>query len=92
MITVGVRQVKNNLSRYLASVKRGKTVLITERGRPIARLVSEPSRQPTYREKLSSLAARGVVELPRAELKRRRFKPLSLAGKPLSQMILEDRR
>ena len=39
MATVGIAQLKAKLSEYLASVKRGEEVLITERGRPVARIV-----------------------------------------------------
>lgn len=36
---VGVREVKNRFSEYLRRVKRGETLLITERHVPVARLV-----------------------------------------------------
>ncbi|MBW2079299.1 MAG: type II toxin-antitoxin system Phd/YefM family antitoxin [Deltaproteobacteria bacterium] len=41
MISAGIKEVKNNLSRLLARVKAGEEVLITERGRPVARIVKE---------------------------------------------------
>lgn len=40
--TVGVRELRQNLSRYLERVKDGETLAVTERGREVARLV--PSR------------------------------------------------
>ena len=36
---VGVRQLRQNLSRYLDQVKSGSTLVVTERGREVARLV-----------------------------------------------------
>jgi prevent-host-death family protein len=39
--SVGVRQLRDGLSRYLAEVRAGHTVTITDHGRPIARLTSE---------------------------------------------------
>ena len=39
MQTVSITQLKNSLSAYLRDVKAGEEVLITDRGRPIARLV-----------------------------------------------------
>lgn len=49
MITVGVRELSHHTSRYLAQVKAGKTLTITEHGRVIAMLSpasdeSEPRR------------------------------------------------
>ena len=40
MTTVGVARLKAQLSRYLDAAKHGQEVLITERGRPIAKLVA----------------------------------------------------
>jgi prevent-host-death family protein len=40
--TVGVRELRQNLSKYLTRVKRGETLAVTERGHEVARLI--PSR------------------------------------------------
>ena len=37
-VTVGVREFRENLRAYLDRVKAGEEVVVTERGRPIARL------------------------------------------------------
>jgi prevent-host-death family protein len=39
MRTAGVREARQNLSALLDEVKRGREVVITERGRPVAKLV-----------------------------------------------------
>ncbi|MGH7311192.1 MAG: type II toxin-antitoxin system Phd/YefM family antitoxin [Candidatus Rokuibacteriota bacterium] len=57
--SVGVARLKAALSRYLAQVKAGEEVIVTERGRPIARIV------PLSRE-----ATAGLVNLARAGLVR----------------------
>lgn len=41
-LTVGIRDLKTRLSEYLRQVKAGETVIITEHGRPIGRIVPEP--------------------------------------------------
>jgi antitoxin (DNA-binding transcriptional repressor) of toxin-antitoxin stability system len=38
MVTVGVKTLKNQLSRYLAFVKKGERVLITRHNQPIAEI------------------------------------------------------
>jgi prevent-host-death family protein len=46
---VGVRELRQNLSKYLDRVKDGESLVVTERGREVARLV--PSREgvsPVY--------------------------------------------
>jgi prevent-host-death family protein len=44
MSQVGVRELRQNLSRYLAAVKQGESFVVTERGREVARL--SPSGPP----------------------------------------------
>jgi prevent-host-death family protein len=39
MRTAGVREARQNLSALLDEVKKGREVVITERGRPVAKLV-----------------------------------------------------
>ncbi len=39
MRTAGVRETRQNLSALLDEVKRGREIVITEHGRPVAKLV-----------------------------------------------------
>jgi prevent-host-death family protein len=38
VVRIGVRALKNGLSRYLKSVRQGETIIVTERNKPIAKL------------------------------------------------------
>lgn len=51
MARIGVRELRQNASRYLALVKAGETVEVTERGALVALLVA-PDRTRTVRERL----------------------------------------
>lgn len=93
MTKVGSRELKNRLGKYLARVGRGETILVTDRGRPVAKLVpmEEGARPPiTLDELLKKLEAEGHLRLGTRPFKR--FKPIRAKGKPASQMIIEDRR
>lgn len=60
MTTVSVSNLKSRLSQYLAMVKEGGEVLVTERGKPIARLVPErPNRWDD--ERIAELRRKGVI-------------------------------
>jgi len=48
MRSIGVRELRQNASRYLREVKNGETVEVTERGEPVARLVPIPQKESTY--------------------------------------------
>lgn len=64
MDSVGVRELRQNLSRYLAQVKEGESFVVTERGREVARLTpSGPADSPIAR----LVAERGAT-MPRGDL------------------------
>jgi prevent-host-death family protein len=51
MTRIGVRELRQNASRYLALVKAGETVEVTERGELVA-VLAPPSPAATARERL----------------------------------------
>ena len=82
---VGIRELKNQLSRYLERVRDGDEVVVTDRGRAIARVV------PFGDERvLDRLVAEGVVTPARRE-KRRATKPITTKG-TVSDLVVEQRR
>jgi len=92
MQSAGIKEFKNQLSRYLAFVKKGDDVLITERGRVIARVIKENSRSSSLRQALQPLVLKGQVVMPKCEIKRDISEPVKLSGKAVSKIVLEDRR
>ena len=67
MTRIGIRELRQNASRYLAKVKAGEVVEVTERGKLIALLVS-PTPTATERDRLISIGqlapARTSFQLP----------------------------
>lgn len=49
-MNVGVRELRDGLSRHLAEVRAGHTVTVTDHGRPVARIV--PITESTALERL----------------------------------------
>ena len=92
MISAGIKDVKNNLSRLLAQVKAGEEILITERGRPIARIVKENHGDKSVRAALAPLVQIGLVTLPNKSILKERISPVGIPGKSVSEMVTEDRR
>ncbi len=62
MKTVAVSEVKARLSEYLNQVKAGTEVLITDRGKPVARLVPV-SRTTDQKESLVRMEKQGLIRL-----------------------------
>ncbi len=55
--TVGIRELKNNVSQIIEQVEAGETVTITRRGEPVARLMSA-----TIPARLAAMIADGTVK------------------------------
>jgi prevent-host-death family protein len=91
MKTVGSRELKNRLGRYLGMVGKGETIIVTDRGKPVARLLPpepETGKDNGMDDLLRRLEAEG--HLRRGTRPFKRFKPIRVKGKPMSQIILED--
>ena len=90
MEEVGIRKVKNELSRYLNRVKAGEIFIITDRGVPVARLGPFERKIP---QGLGELMQSGEAvwrggkpgSTPAVSFKKK-------AGKSLGEMVAEDRR
>jgi prevent-host-death family protein len=52
MKTVGIRELRQHASRYLRLAERGETIQITDRGRPVARLVPLPTEDEDVLDRL----------------------------------------
>jgi prevent-host-death family protein len=92
MINAGVKEIKNSLSRYLVRVKEGEDVIITERGKPVARIVRESKGDSSIRTALLSLVENGTIVLPSSNLNKNHITLKEIPGKPVSEMVIEDRR
>ncbi|HET9163035.1 MAG TPA: type II toxin-antitoxin system prevent-host-death family antitoxin [Solirubrobacterales bacterium] len=89
MDSVGVRELRQNLSRYLAEVKEGGAFRVTERGREVARLVpSGPVSSPIARLVAERGATMPTVDL----LELAKVAPRKPAGGPSSLELLDAER
>ena len=83
---VGVRELKNNLSRYLAKVGEGGEVIVTDRGRAVARIT------PIGTERsIDRLIAQGIVT-PAASAKRPAPARRVRTKEPVSPLVEDQRR
>lgn len=82
---VGIRELRDGLSRHIAAVREGSTITVTDHGRPVARIV--PIDVPT---KLEQLIAAGVVRPARREPADLPA-PIAAAG-TVSDLIADQRR
>ena len=91
MKRVAVRDLKARLSEYLALVKAGEEVVVTERGKPVARLAPLPSYQilpqPLAAMEMLGLVRRGSGQLPDNFWELPRFQDLE--GRAVKALLAE---
>jgi prevent-host-death family protein len=90
MMVVGVAQLKAKLSEYLARVRGGEEVVVTDHGRAVARIVATDDAG----ERLAELERKGLVRVgsmrpPRGFLDAPRPK---LTGPDLTEALIDERR
>ena len=80
---VGVRELHDRLSEYLERVEGGGEILVTRRGRPVARLSGLGERP------LEDLERRGLVRMPEGSRSARAARVK--AGGSVSDLVSEQR-
>lgn len=87
--TVGARDLKTRLGGYLQQVRQGRTLVITDRGEPVAELrpLSGADSEDAKLEQLTALGA--VVRTEKRPLAP--FRAVRGRGRSVSDAILEDR-
>lgn len=90
MQTVGVRELKSSLSRYLKRVRSGARVTVTERGRAIATI--GPVDLPADVEWAHALVVSGRAQWSGGKPAGSRHPAPTVTGRSLSAAVLEDRR
>lgn len=86
MAEAGIRELRDHLSRYLARVREGEEVVVTDRGTAVARIVPVAQLRPYDR-----LVQEGVI-VPAASSRRTRPQGRAHAEGPVSDLVADQRR
>jgi len=88
--TIGARELKTRLGSYLRQVRGGQTIVVTDRGEPVAELrpLAESAKGDAAR--LQKLVALGVLSRKSRE-PLKPFKPIRVSGRPLTATLLKER-
>lgn len=87
---VGARELKTRLGRYLNRVRRGDTIIVTDRAEPVAELRPIGDSADPAAARLERLAAAGAVTLP-SKSRPARVRPEPLTGGAGSAAVAADR-
>jgi hypothetical protein len=93
--TVGIKELKNNLSAYLREVRRGTRVLVSDRGEIIAELHEPGVVYATEEDPNPVLAAwvrAGIVTLPKRAKTPAPKSPVRLPDGTAARIVNDNRR
>ncbi|MEX2146908.1 MAG: type II toxin-antitoxin system prevent-host-death family antitoxin [Candidatus Rokuibacteriota bacterium] len=89
MTTVGIRELKNRLSEFLARVKTGERVFVTDRGRPIAVISPPPDGEGD--ERITAMVRDGIARWGGGK-PRGAARPVRVRGASMARAVIEGRR
>jgi prevent-host-death family protein len=86
---VGIRELKENLSKYMTKVKSGQTIIITDHGKPVGRIIPEGQ---SLEERIEALRKAGVIAWSGKKLKRIKPPAVNRSDKLVSDIVIEMRK
>jgi prevent-host-death family protein len=87
MKTIGLRELNQNPSRAVARVRAGESIIVTDRGRPVLRLVPEIENSST----LEHMISEGTVRPPAEQGMPDVIPDLADGVASLSDLVIADR-
>ena len=86
--TVGIRELKSKLSECVRDVKRGATIVVTEHGRRVARVVPETS---SLDDRLAVLKHAGAIQWSGRRLRRTKPDVRPRGTRTVADILVENR-
>ena len=89
--SVGIRDAKMHLSKYIKMVQKGTEVIITDRGRPVGKIVPIQNEDLTLEERIKVLEDQGLIEKQSTESMQKIPSPIPVSDNVAQQFLREDR-
>jgi prevent-host-death family protein len=89
--TVGIREAKIELSKIIKRVKNGGEVVITDRGRPVAKIVPLVGEDLPLEERIRKLEVQGLLGPLSKKSRKRLPPPLPVPTGKAQEFLQEDR-
>jgi len=89
-VTVGLKEANQQFGKVVRAVRKGQTVVLTDRGKPFAEI--KPLADP-YEAKLAELEADGILRRPAkpGKMDLTGWKPIKIKGKSILETLDEIR-
>ena len=89
--SVGIRDAKMHLSKYLKMVQKGTEVIITDRGRPVGKIVPIQSKDLTLEDRIKVLEDQGLIEKQSTKRMKKIPSPIPVSDNIAQKFLQEDR-
>jgi len=88
---IGLREANQSFSKLIKAVRTGQEVTLTERGKPIARIIPVAGPEDVEEEKIERMVSMGLVRPAGKHWKMPPFTPRPLRGPSIVKTIREER-
>lgn len=89
--SVGIRDAKMHLSKYIKMVQQGAEVIITDRGRPVGKIIPIQIRELPLGERIKRLEDQGLID-PNSGKGLNKIPPPIPVPNGIAQRILQEDR
>lgn len=90
-MTVGIREAKINLSKLLKLVRKGKEVILTDRGEPVGKIVPIEAEALPLEARIRQLEGQGVIEPGQQRERQKVPLPIPVPDELAQRILREDR-
>jgi prevent-host-death family protein len=85
---IGIRELKSTLSECVRAVKSGQTIVVTEHGRPVARIIPEAT---SLQDRLEALRKGGTIAWSGRPLRRATPVRRARGTRTVADLVVENR-
>jgi prevent-host-death family protein len=89
--SVGIRDAKMHLSKYIKMVQQGTEVIITDRGRPVGKIIPIQARDLSLDERIKRMEDQGLID-PIAGKSPKKIPPPLPVPEGIAQKLLQEDR
>lgn len=90
-MSVGVREAKINLSKLLKLVQKGNEIVLTDRGRPVGKIIPVGKESFPLHERIKILEEAGVIERRHEKGRWKIPRPIQVPEGLAQKLLQEDR-
>ncbi len=90
-LRIGIREAKINLSKLLKNVQKGKEIVLTDRGKPVGKIVPMPADSLPLFERINELERQGWIEPRKKKTMKKLLIPIPIPDELAQKFLREDR-